>query len=88
MKLSYSELELATNGFAEYLVLGEGAFGKVYRASLPSIGAVAVKRIHADGAVGDPVKQFHNEVQQCFFSNSLVPFFLHRSDNLIQRLIN
>lgn len=65
VKLSYSEL--ATNGFAEDLVLGKGGFGKVYRASLRSTGAVvAVKRIHAgiaDGAKGNPVKQFYNEVQ-------------------------
>lgn len=78
VKLSYSELELATNGFAEDLVLGEGAFGKVYRARLPGVGDVAVKRIHADGAVGDPVKQFHNEVQHCFFCYSPLPF-LHRT---------
>lgn len=67
VKLSYSDLKLATNGFAEDLVLGKGGFGKVYRASLRSTGAVvAVKRIHAgiaDGAKDNPKKQFYNEVQ-------------------------
>lgn len=63
VKLSYSELKSATDGFDERRLLGAGAFGKVYRASLPSIGAVAIKQIHVNGTVGDPVGQFHNEVK-------------------------
>lgn len=78
VKLNYSELELATNGFDKDLELGKGAFGNVYKANLPNIGAVAVKRIRTDVTEGDPVKQFHNEVHKCFFCYSLVSF-IHRS---------
>lgn len=78
VKLSYSELESATNGFDKDLELGKGAFGNVYKARLPIIGAVAVKRIRTDVIEGDPVKQFKNEVHKCFFCYSLVSF-IHRS---------
>lgn len=79
VKLSYAELDKATNGFAE--VLGEGGFGKVYKATnLPSMGDVAVKRIHAniaDGAKGNPVKQqFYNEVPTNTVSFQIPPSHL------------
>lgn len=67
--LSYSKLESATNGFSDKLELGKGGFGKVYRARLPSVCAdfdVAIKRIHDDGAVCNPVKQFYYEVRTMF----------------------
>eukprot|EP01018_Ginkgo_biloba_P012980 Gb_23772 [translate_table: standard] len=43
-KFTYAELETATNNFSE--VLGKGAFGTVYKGSLPDHTPIAVKKIH------------------------------------------
>ena len=45
-RFSYSELENATNGFADEGKLGQGGFGDVYRGVLSDLNLhVAVKRI-------------------------------------------
>lgn len=78
--LSYSTLESATNGFSEKLELGKGRFGKVYRARLPSVCAdvdVAIKRVHDDGTVCAPGKQFYCEVQTMFVSNCSPSYLFH-----------
>lgn len=70
VELQYSELEAATNSFAEDRVLGGGAFGTVYLANLSRLGAVAVKRLHSEPAAipADPMHQFQNEVgRKCTF---------------------
>jgi hypothetical protein len=42
---SLKELEIATRGFAEENVIGEGGYGVVYRGVLPDGSVVAVKNL-------------------------------------------
>ncbi|GAA0174740.1 hypothetical protein LIER_28071 [Lithospermum erythrorhizon] len=46
MRISYFELEQATNGFSESNLLGKGSFGSVYKATLTSGEIYAVKVFH------------------------------------------
>uniref|UniRef100_A0A1B6MDT4 non-specific serine/threonine protein kinase n=1 Tax=Graphocephala atropunctata TaxID=36148 RepID=A0A1B6MDT4_9HEMI len=62
-RLRYSVLESATENFTASRILGGGAYGSVYQANLPRLGAVAVKRFHPDDVLGNPEQQFVNEVQ-------------------------
>ncbi|XP_046675588.1 proline-rich receptor-like protein kinase PERK9 [Homalodisca vitripennis] len=62
-RVSYSILESATENFTESRILGGGAYGSVYQACLPRLGAVAVKRFHPNDVLGNPQQQFCNEVQ-------------------------
>ncbi|KAI3716098.1 hypothetical protein L6452_23185 [Arctium lappa] len=56
-----SELEVATNGFAEENVIGEGGYGVVYRGGLPDGSAVAVKNLLDNR--GQAEKEFKVEVE-------------------------
>nr|GMD02838.1 L-type lectin-domain containing receptor kinase IX.1-like [Ipomoea batatas] len=61
-KFSYTELESATNNFAEEHKLGEGGFGGVYRGFLSSLNLyVAVKRISSGSKQG--VNEYASEVK-------------------------
>nr|GLL28596.1 L-type lectin-domain containing receptor kinase IX.1-like [Ipomoea trifida] len=61
-KFSYTELETATNNFAEEQKLGEGGFGGVYRGFLSSLNLyVAVKRISSGSKQG--VNEYASEVK-------------------------
>ena len=46
---SYRDLDVATCGFSEELVLGEGGFGRVYRGRLRTGLHIAVKRLDRRG---------------------------------------
>nr|GME09770.1 L-type lectin-domain containing receptor kinase IX.1-like [Ipomoea batatas] len=61
-KFSYTELETATNNFAEEHKLGEGGFGGVYRGFLNSLNLdVAVKRVSSGSKQG--IKEYAAEVK-------------------------
>lgn len=53
LRYSYKQLKVATQGFHEKNMLGQGGFGRVYRGVLPSSGLeVAVKRLSRDSDQG------------------------------------
>ncbi|XP_052194598.1 probable receptor-like serine/threonine-protein kinase At4g34500 [Diospyros lotus] len=58
---SLKELEMATGGFAEENVIGEGGYGIVYRGVLQDGSVVAVKNLHNNK--GQAEKEFKVEVE-------------------------
>lgn len=58
---TYEELHVATNGFANENLLGEGGFGRVYKGELPNGQVVAVKQLTIGGGQGD--REFRAEVE-------------------------
>lgn len=50
-RFSYTELKQATNDFSDTALLGEGAFGKVYVATLEDGSRVAVKQLKSRNKV-------------------------------------
>ena len=54
--IDYKLLETATNNFEESNILGEGGFGRVYRARLDDNSHVAVKKV--DGTGHDAEREF------------------------------
>ncbi|KAI3908519.1 hypothetical protein MKX01_009321 [Papaver californicum] len=60
-RFAYRDLYKATNGFREKEVIGNGAFGKVYRGVLPSTkNQVAIKKVSHDSTRG--MQQFIAEI--------------------------
>ncbi|KAI3963123.1 hypothetical protein MKW92_003848 [Papaver armeniacum] len=60
-RFAYKDLYKATNGFGEKDVIGNGAFGKVYRGVLPSTKIqVAIKKVSHDSTRG--MQQFIAEI--------------------------
>ncbi|KAK8502001.1 hypothetical protein V6N13_036879 [Hibiscus sabdariffa] len=57
-KYSYKDVQKATQNFTT--ILGEGSFGPVYKATMPTGGVVAVKVLASDSHQGE--KEFHTEV--------------------------
>ncbi|KAK8557720.1 hypothetical protein V6N13_008109 [Hibiscus sabdariffa] len=57
-KYSYKDVQKATQNFTT--ILGEGSFGPVYKATMPTGGIVAVKVLASDSHQGE--KEFHTEV--------------------------
>lgn len=58
---SYEELALATNGFAQSNLLGQGGFGYVHKGVLPNGKEIAVKSLKAGSGQGD--REFQAEVE-------------------------
>ncbi|RWR97663.1 MDIS1-interacting receptor like kinase 2-like protein [Cinnamomum micranthum f. kanehirae] len=63
-KIIYEEIIDATEDFDEKFCVGEGGYGKVYRADLPTGQVVAVKKLHPqeDGEQIDQ-RSFRNEIK-------------------------
>ncbi|XP_030464998.1 probable receptor-like protein kinase At1g80640 [Syzygium oleosum] len=56
----YKLLEKASNSFSDSNVLGEGGFGRVYKARLDDNKHVAIKKL--DCGIQDAIREFENEV--------------------------
>ncbi|KAK8631189.1 hypothetical protein V6N13_079948 [Hibiscus sabdariffa] len=57
-KYSYKDVQKSTQNFTT--ILGEGSFGPVYKATMPTGGVAAVKVLASDSHQGE--KEFHTEV--------------------------
>lgn len=57
---TYKELELATDGFSERNVIGNGGFGRVFRGTLSDGTVAAIKVLHREGKQGE--REFRMEV--------------------------
>ncbi|KAF5744332.1 receptor-like serine/threonine-protein kinase [Tripterygium wilfordii] len=60
-RFSYSLLRRATASFSPSCLLGHGGFGSVYKATIPSNQAVAVKLMDPNGSLQGE-REFHNEL--------------------------
>ncbi|KAL9251363.1 Proline-rich receptor-like protein [Drosera capensis] len=58
---TYEELSLATNGFAQSNMLGQGGFGFVHKGILPNGKEVAVKSLKSGSGQGE--REFQSEVE-------------------------
>ncbi|XP_078168856.1 proline-rich receptor-like protein kinase PERK3 isoform X1 [Carex rostrata] len=81
----YEDLEIATNGFAESNVLGQGGFGLVYQGTLTG-KEVAIKKLTSGSGQGD--REFRAEVEiisRVHHKNlvSLVGYCVHEDQRLL-----
>ena len=58
---NYQELAMATDGFSDANLLGQGGFGYVHRGVLPNGKEVAIKRLKAGSGQGE--REFQAEVE-------------------------
>uniref|UniRef100_J3M8W2 non-specific serine/threonine protein kinase n=1 Tax=Oryza brachyantha TaxID=4533 RepID=J3M8W2_ORYBR len=86
--ISYADLEVATDGFSESKLLGQGGFGHVYRGVLAVAGGqeVAIKKLRPGSGQGD--REFRAEVDiisRVHHRNlvSLVGYCIHGDQRLL-----
>ncbi|KAL5727268.1 hypothetical protein ACHQM5_000484 [Ranunculus cassubicifolius] len=60
LKISFADVQYATNNFDKNLIVGSGGFGMVYKGVLRDNTDVAVKRSHPGSRQGLP--EFHSEI--------------------------
>lgn len=58
---TYDQLVVATNGFSETNLLGQGGFGYVHKGILPSGQQIAVKQLKKDSGQGE--REFQAEIE-------------------------
>jgi serine/threonine protein kinase len=58
---TYDQLVVATNGFTETNLLGQGGFGYVHKGILPSGQQIAVKQLKKDSGQGE--REFQAEIE-------------------------
>lgn len=67
----YRDVQKATQNFTT--ILGEGSFGPVYKATMPTGGVAAIKVLASGSHQGE--KEFHTEVSSTNHSKSGLPLF-------------
>ena len=75
---TYRELEVATDGFSEANVIGNGGFGLMYRGVLSDGTLAAIKLLRREGKQGE--RAFRVEVSDRASFNDMISFFLVRND--------
>lgn len=58
---TYEELSVATDGFSDANLLGQGGFGQVHKGMLPNGKEVAIKRLKTGGGQGE--REFRAEIE-------------------------
>lgn len=66
MRLTYSEIQLATNDFSKVNLIGEGGFGHVYKGVLKDGQQIAAKVRKEESSQG--FSEFHSEVYVLSFA--------------------
>ncbi|PHU08497.1 hypothetical protein BC332_20357 [Capsicum chinense] len=62
-KALYRDILNATEEFDATFCIGQGGHGRVYKVNLPSLGTIAVKRLHSSFEINTHPKSFVNEVR-------------------------
>ncbi|KAM3379866.1 hypothetical protein P3S68_012280 [Capsicum galapagoense] len=63
-KALYRDILNATEEFDSTFFIGKGGHGSVYKVNLPSLGTIAVKRLHSSFEINTHPKSFMNEVRE------------------------
>ncbi|PHU08499.1 hypothetical protein BC332_20359 [Capsicum chinense] len=63
-KALYRDILNATEEFDSTFFIGKGGHGSVYKVDLPSLGTIAVKRLHSSFEINTHPKSFMNEVRE------------------------
>ncbi|PHT96036.1 hypothetical protein T459_03918 [Capsicum annuum] len=63
-KALYRDILNATEEFDSTFFIGKGGHGSVYKVNLPSLGTIALKRLHSSFEINTHPKSFMNEVRE------------------------